>query len=190
MSANDHPIRRPVAVYGVHGDEGRVLEPVVREVLPDGFRASRVFEDGPYVSTVDPSFHRSEVGARWRRVIEELRPFDAYVEFHCYRPEAYRKLTSERREGGVPGLVDFGAGVLLGSVPRQHKRVLGDVLTLTLEVPREPSDRALRVISEILELIPGRTRGEFVEELRKRFPEATEEALRRFRSYYPDRDPF
>ncbi len=179
-----------MAVYGVHGDEGRVLEPVVREVLPDGFRASRVFEDGPYVSTVDPSFHRSEVGARWRRVIEELRPFDAYVEFHCYRPEAYRKLTSERREGGVPGLVDFGAGVLLGSVPRQHKRVLGDVLTLTLEVPREPSDRALRVISEILELIPGRTRGEFVEELRKRFPEATEEALRRFRSYYPDRDPF
>ncbi len=177
-------------MYGVHGDEGRALEPVVRKVLPEGFRASRVLEDGPYVSTVDPSFHHSEVGARWRRVVEELRPFDAYVELHCYRPRAYRKLTAERRSGGVPGLVDFGAGVLLGSVPRQHKRILGDVLTLTLEVPRKPSDRALRVVSEILGLIPGRTREEFVRGLRRRFPEATEEALRRFRRYYPDRDPF
>ncbi|WP_456435329.1 DUF2119 domain-containing protein [Methanopyrus sp.] len=190
MSANDHPIRRPVAVYGIHGDEGRALEPVVRRVLPDGFRTSRVFKNGPYVSTVDPSFHRSEVGARWRRVVENLRPFDAYVEFHCYRPESYGKLTAERRSSGVPGLVDFGAGILLGSVPRKHKRVLGDVLTLTLEVPREPSDRALSVVSEILGLIPGRTRGEFVKELRRRFPEATEEALRRFRDYYPDLEPF
>ncbi len=179
-----------MVVYGVHGDEGRALEPVVRRVLPEEFRASRVFESGPYVSTVDPSFHRSEVGARWRRVVEGLRPFDAYVELHCYRSRAHKKLTTERRNGGVPGLVDFGAGVLLGSVPRQHKRILGDVLTLTLEIPRKPSDRALEVASEILGLIPGRTREELVESLRRRFPEATEEALRRFRWYYPDRDPF
>ncbi|MHC1581355.1 MAG: DUF2119 family protein, partial [Methanopyraceae archaeon] len=82
-------------------------------------------------------------------------------------------------------------GVLLGSVPRGHRRVLGwDALTLTVEVPREPTPGALRVAREILSLIPGRTRSGFVRALRRRFPGPTREALRRFRRYYPGRDPF
>ncbi len=191
MSARgDHPIRRPVLVYGVHGDEGRCLEPVVDRVVPREFRVRRVMREGPYVSTVDPGFHGSEVGRRWREVVESLRPFDAYVELHCYRREAYERLTREDR-GEVPGLVDFGCGVLLGSVPRGHRRVLGwDALTLTVEVPREPTLGALRVAREILSLIPGRTRAGFVRALRRRFPGPTREALRRFRRYYPGREPF
>jgi len=186
----DHPVHRPVLLYGVHGDEGRWLDPVVGRMVPPEFRVRKVMSRGPYVSTVDPRFYESEVGARWLEVVESLRPFDAYVELHCYRPEAYDRLTRESR-GRVPGLVDFGRGVLLGSVPRGHKRVLGeDVLTLTMEVPRVCDSRTVEVAREILELIPGRTRSEFVRELGNRFPGPTEEALRRFRRYYPELEPF
>ncbi len=179
-------MRAPLLVYGVHGDEGRRLEGVVRRYVPRGFEVVKLFDDVRYVSTLDPRYYLSELGERWVRLVVS-KDFDAYVELHAYRPWSYRRLVVPR--GKVPGLVDLGEGVLLGSVPRGKAVVLGPVLALTVEVPDGYRGSVLK------ELLEGVLRAEggwdFASWLVNRFGEAGEEALIRFFRYsMGSRDPF
>ncbi len=179
-------MRSPLLVYGVHGDEGRRLEDVARRYVPEGFEVVKLFDDVRYVSTLDPQYYLSELGKRWIETVIS-RDFDAYVELHAYRPGSYRRLVVSR--GEVPGLVDLGEGVLLGSVPRGKAMVLGPVLALTVEVPDGYRGNVLR------ELLEGVLRAEdgwdFASWLVDRFGEAGEEALIRFFRYsMGSRDPF
>ncbi len=173
-------------VYGVHGDEGRRLRKVVERYVPDGFDVVELFEDTRYVSTLDPEYYLSDLGRRW---IEEVtsRDFDAYVELHAYRGETYGRLVFPR--GRVPGLVDLGDGVLLGSVPRGRAAVLGPVFALTVEVPDGYEGEVLR---EVLEAVAVAEDGwDFASWLLRRFGEAGEEAFLRFMRYSMGvRDPF
>lgn len=129
-------------IGGVHGDEGKDVLPIIKELTPKDFSDGQIyiynFEKTPYVSTLDEKFYESKQGKRITDLIDYYKP-DFYTELHSYNIKHFDRLTSmERLESqGIPPLIDCGEYVLCSSVSPLIRRThfTKETICQTLEFP-------------------------------------------------------
>jgi hypothetical protein len=189
---------KPVRLFvgGLHGLEGSITESILR-------RVSRKIEKGSliicnltirskYVTTLNPAYYQTETGRQLLSLIREYKP-EIYLELHCYRRGSYSRLTSPNRRNriGVPPLVELEDGILLGSISPQIRmsEFKRDDLCLTFDVPEAnmDDDKVIKILNRAnLSL----DKFDYLERLRKMYPEQIRIAEINFHNYFKDVTPF
>jgi hypothetical protein len=184
------PIRLFTA--GMHGDEWEDTSDLLRNLKPPKtgtLALISVVSKGNYVSTLDPNYY-CETGEKILKVIEKLKP-EIYVELHSYAGENLEKLAGKDRfeRIGVPAYSILRDGVLLGSVsPWIRKRYFPkEALCLSFEIQKgnmESRDFATQMLKILKEV---KSRDEFIEYLKKEFPEQAKKAIEDYLRFYGEK---
>ncbi|MFX0200288.1 MAG: DUF2119 family protein [Candidatus Hodarchaeota archaeon] len=188
---------KPVRLFvgGLHGSEGIVTEPILREVSKEVEKGSLILRNFSkrtrYISTLCLAYYQTKTGKSLLSLIRKHMP-EIYIELHSYRRNAYSKLTAPNRKEkiGVPPFTDLEDEILLGSVSphirtsefRKHD------LCLTLDIPADLKD-TYKVIKILNWAIASRDKFEFLEKLRARFPAQVQTAEKKFFEYFKDIEP-
>lgn len=181
------PVRLFVA--GLHGDEWKDTTEILMKIKPPGrgtLALIPLVRRGEYISTLDPAYY-PVMGKIILESIEALSP-EIYIELHSYSRENLGKLAGKDRleRVGVPAYSILKAGVLLGSVsPWVRKKYFAkEALCLSFEIQKEnPESREF--VASVLEVIKEtEARDEFIEYLKKEFPEQARKAIEDYRSFY------
>ncbi|MPN26677.1 hypothetical protein SDC9_174102 [bioreactor metagenome] len=119
--------------------------------------------------------------------IEALGP-EIYIELHSYSRENLEKLAGKDRMEriGVPAYSILKAEVLLGSVsPWVRKRYFPkEALCLSFEVQKRNPESREFAASMINVLKDTESRDEFIEYMKKEFPEQAKKAIEDYRRFY------
>jgi len=184
---NGKPVRLFVA--GLHGDEWKDTTKILTKIQPPEkgtLALIPLVRRGEYISTLDPAYY-SVMGKIILEAIESLSP-EIYIELHSYSRENLGKLAGKDRleRVGVPAYSILKAGVLLGSVsPWVRKKYFPkEALCLSFEIQKEnPESREF--VASVLEVIKEtEERDEFIEYLKKEFPEQARKAIEDYRNFY------
>jgi hypothetical protein len=184
---NGKPVRLFVA--GLHGDEWKDTTDILMKIQPPEkgtLALIPLVRRGEYISTLDPAYY-PVMGKIILEAIEALSP-EIYIELHSYSRENFRKLAGKDRleRVGVPAYSVLKAGVLLGSVsPWVRKKYFPkEALCLSFEIQKEnPESR--KFVAGVLEVIKEtEARDEFIEYLKKEFPEQARKAIEDYRNFY------
>lgn len=181
------PVRLFVA--GLHGDEWKDTTEILLKIEPPekGTLAMiPLVNRGDYTSTLDPAYYPA-MGISILEAVEALNP-EVYIELHSYSGENLEKLAGRDRleRIGVPAYSILKAGVLLGSVSPwiRRKYFPKEALCLSFEVQKGNS-RSREFAASMLEVLKEtESRDEFVEYLRKEFPEQARKAIEDYRRFY------
>ncbi|MDD3247211.1 MAG: DUF2119 domain-containing protein [Methanosarcina sp.] len=181
------PVRLFVA--GLHGDEWKDTTELLLKIEPPEKGTLAVIplvNRGEYISTLDPAYYQG-MGISILKAVEALDP-EVYIELHSYSGENLEKLAGRDRleRIGVPAYSVLKAGVLLGSVSPwiRRKYFPKEALCLSFEVQKgNPLSREF-VASMVEVLKETESRDEFVEFLRKEFPEQARKAIEDYRHFY------
>lgn len=200
ISGGGKPVRLFAA--GLHGNEWRETSGILREIRDTGKREEGkgkretpktgtlallpLISKGKYISTLDERYYLGP-GKPLLEAIEKLRP-DIYVELHSYSKENFEKLAGKDRirKIGVPAFSVLKDGVLLGSVSPHIRRKYfpKEALCLTFEVEKGNS-ASKALVSRFVKLIGEmESRDEFIEYLRKEFPEQAQKAIEDYMRFY------
>lgn len=108
-------------IGGLHGNEGKTTIKFLKSLKRSDFSQGKIyiynFDKTEYISTINPSYYKSELGKKVLKLISKIKP-DFYIELHCYNIKNFKKLTSMERfaKTGVPPLLDLGEYILLSSI--------------------------------------------------------------------------
>lgn len=181
------PVRLFVA--GLHGDEWKDTTEILMKIKPPEkgtLALIPLVRKGEYTSTLDPAYY-PVMGRRIIEAIETLNP-EIYIELHSYSRENLEKLAGKDRleRIGIPAYSILEAGVLLGSVsPWVRKKYFPkEALCLSFEIQKKnPESREF--VSSVLEVLKEtESRDEFIEYLKKEFPEQARKAVEDYRHFY------
>ena len=182
-------------VGGLHGKEGLYTAPILEQLAKDEVYAGRAIivpclaEHGKYVDVLSEEYYRSRAGIELLQLIENYKPH-FYFELHAYGEHSYLRLTDPEREKriGVPPFVDFGNGILLGSIaPILRSKFSENDFCMTIEVPNWKSeDEKVRAeVLQILRLALHKVKHEeVIAELRMWYSAQMQKAEELFRQYY------
>ena len=181
------PVRLFVA--GLHGDEWKDTTEILMKIEPPEkgtLALIPLVNRGEYISTLDPAYY-PVMGISILEAIEALNP-EIYIELHSYSGENLEKLAGRDRleRIGVPAYSVLKAGVLLGSVSPwiRRKYFPKEALCLSFEV-QKGNLRSREFAASMLEVLKEtESRDEFVEYLRKEFPEQARKAIEDYRRFY------
>jgi hypothetical protein len=181
------PVRLFVA--GLHGDEWRDTTEILMKIKPPEkgtLALIPLVKRGEYTSTLDPAYY-PVMGISILEAIEDLNP-EIYIELHSYSRENLEKLAGKDRleRIGVPAYSILNAGVLLGSVsPWIRKKYFPkEALCLSFEI-QKGNPRSKEFAASMLEVLKKTgSRDEFVEFLKKEFPEQARKAIEDYRRFY------
>ncbi|AKB75402.1 hypothetical protein MSLAZ_2141 [Methanosarcina lacustris Z-7289] len=181
------PVRLFVA--GLHGDEWRDTTEILLKIKPPEkgtLALIPLVNRGEYISTLDPAYYQG-MGISILEAVEALNP-EIYIELHSYSGENLEKLAGRDRleRIGVPAYSVLKAGVLLGSVSPwiRRKYFAKEALCLSFEV-QKGNPLAGEFAASMLEILKEtESRDEFVEFLRKEFPEQARKAIEDYRRFY------
>ena len=181
------PVRLFVA--GLHGDEWKDTTELLLKIEPPKkgtFAVIPLVNRGEYISTLDPAYYQG-MGISILKAVEALDP-EIYIELHSYSRENLEKLAGRDRleRIGVPAYSILKAGVLLGSVSPwiRRKYFPKEALCLSFEVQKGNSGSREFVASMLEVLKETESRDEFVEYLRKEYPEQARKAIEDYRHFY------
>lgn len=182
---------KPVRLFaaGLHGDEWRDTTEILMKIEPPEkgtLALIPLVNRGEYISTLNPAYY-PVMGISILEAIEALNP-EIYIELHSYSRENLEKLAGEDRleRTGVPAYSVLKAGVLLGSVSPwiRRKYFPKKALCLSFEV-QKGNPRSKEFVASMLEVLKEtESRDEFVEYLRKEFPEQARKAIEDYRRFY------
>lgn len=159
LGTEERPVK--LVVGGVHGREWRTVSNILKEAkniseAPKGRTVivPCVHKGKKYVSTLSSSFIERREGKKLISLIKRYGP-ELYVEVHCYRRSAYRKLTEEARWArlNVPPLRQLEEGVLIGAVSYRLLPYLHGSVPILLEVPCGCSDRSKLALLKVLKMV-------------------------------------
>jgi hypothetical protein len=187
VSGQGKPVRLFVA--GLHGDEWKDTTEILMEIKPPESGTLALIplvRKGEYVSTLDPSYY-PVMGKRIIEAIEALNP-EIYIELHSYSGENLEKLAGRDRleRIGVPAYSVLKAGVLLGSVSPwiRRKYFPKEALCLSFEIQKENPESRKFVTSMLEVLKETESRDEFIEYMKKEFPEQARKAIEDYLHFY------
>jgi len=182
-------------VGGLHGKEGAYTAPILERLANEAVYTGKAIivpslvKKSKYVDVLSEEYYRSKEGMKLLRLIEKYKPY-FYFELHAYGESSYSKLTDPEREKriGVPPFVDFGDGILLGSIaPFLRGKFSENDFCVTIEVPNWQSENE-KVRAEVLLILrlalSKAKREEVMTELRMRYPAQIKKAEELFRQYY------
>jgi len=181
------PVRLFVA--GLHGDEWKDTTEILLKIEPPESGTLAVIplvSRGEYISTLDPAYY-PVMGTDILKAVEALNP-EVYIELHSYSGENFEKLAGRDRleRIGVPAYSVLNAGVLLGSVSPwiRRKYFPKEALCLSFEIQKgNPLSREF--VAGILDVLKETgSRDEFIEYLKKEFPEQARKAIEDYRRFY------
>ncbi|WP_440948722.1 DUF2119 domain-containing protein [Methanosarcina sp. T3] len=186
-----HGQGKPVRLFvaGLHGDEWKDTTEILQKIEPPEKGTLAVIplvSRGEYISTLDPAYY-PVMGADILKAVETLNP-EVYIELHSYSGENLEKLAGRDRleRIGVPAYSVLKAGVLLGSVSPWIRRGYfpKEALCLSFEIQKgNPLSREF--VAGMLEVLKKTgSRDEFIEYLRKEFPEQAKKAIEDYRRFY------
>ncbi|MGB3458370.1 MAG: DUF2119 family protein [Halobacteriota archaeon] len=182
-------------VGGLHGDEGRYTAPILERLAKEKLNAGEativpsLVENDKYIGVLSEEYYRSKVGMDLLQLIHDYKPA-FYFELHAYGEHSYAKLTDPERVNkiGVPNFVDFGDGVLIGSIaPILRRKFAVHDFCITIEVPkwRIKNEQIKQKVHEILMLGLMKTdREAIMREFRLRYQAQTKMAETLFYQYY------
>ncbi|WP_082088239.1 MULTISPECIES: DUF2119 domain-containing protein [unclassified Methanosarcina] len=182
---------KPVRLFaaGLHGDEWKDTTEILLKIEPPEkgtLALIPLVNRGKYTSTLDPAYY-PVMGISILEAIEALNP-EIYIELHSYSRENFEKLAGEDRleRIGVPAYSILKEGVLLGSVSPwiRRKYFPKEALCLSFEI-QKGNPRSREFAASMLEVLKeNESRDEFVEYLRKEFPEQARKAIEDYRRFY------
>jgi len=182
---------RPVRLFvaGLHGDEWKDTTEILLKIEPPEKGTLAVIplvSRGEYISTLDPAYYQV-MGTDILKAVEALNP-EVYIELHSYSGENLEKLAGgDRLERiGVPAYSVLKAGVLLGSVSPwiRRKYFPKEALCLSFEI-QKGNTLSREFVAGILEVLKETaSRDEFIEYLKKEFPEQARKAIEDYRRFY------
>ena len=180
-------------VGGLHGDEGKYTAPILERLAKENLNAGEativpcLVENGKYIGVLSEEYYRSSAGMNLLQLIHDYKP-TYYFELHAYSERSYSKLTDSERVNkiGVPNFVDFGDGVLIGSIaPILRRKFAVHDFCITIEVPKWRIKKIKQKVHEILMLGLTKTdREAIMREFRLRYPAQTKIAETLFYQYY------
>ncbi len=182
-------------VGGLHGKEGLYTAPILEQLAKEAVYAGRAIivpclvEHGKYVDVLSEEYYRSRAGIELLQLIENYKPY-FYFELHAYGKHSYSRLTDPERELriGVPPFVDFGNGILLGSIaPILRSKFSENDFCVTIEIPNWKSENedVRAEVLRFLRLALSKVKHEAViAELRMWYPAQMQKAEKLFRQYY------
>jgi len=182
-------------VGGLHGDEGKYTAPILERLAKENLNAGEativpcLVENGEYIGVLSEEYYRSRAGMNLLQLIQDYKP-TYYFELHAYGEHSYSKLTDPERVNkiGVPNFVDFGDGVLIGSIaPILRRQFAVRDFCITIEVPkwRIKNEQIKQKVHEILMIGLSKTdREAIMREFRLRYPTQTKIAETLFYQYY------
>ena len=176
-------------VAGLHGDEWKDTSEILMKIeSPERGTLALIplVRRGEYTSTLDPAYY-PVMGKSILEAIETLNP-EIYIELHSYSRENLEKLAGKDRMEriGVPAYSILKAGVLLGSVsPWVRKRYFPkEALCLSFEIQKRNPESREFAASMINVLKDTESRDEFIEYMKKEFPEQAKKAIEDYRRFY------
>lgn len=184
---HNKPVRLFVA--GLHGDEWKDTTEILMKIKPPKrgtLALIPLVRKGEYTSTLDSAYY-PVMGKSILEAIEALNP-EIYIELHSYSRENLEKLAGKDRleRIGIPAYSVLKEGVLLGSVsPWVRKRYFPkEALCLSFEIQKKnPESR--KFAASVLEVLKDtESRDEFIEYLKKEFPEQARKAIEDYRRFY------
>nr|QNO54630.1 hypothetical protein GNACHGJL_00012 [Methanosarcinales archaeon ANME-1 ERB7] len=182
-------------VGGLHGDEGKYTAPILERLAKENLNAGEativpsLVENGKYIGVLSEAYYRSKAGMDLLQLIHDYKP-TYYFELHAYGEHSYAKLTDCERVNkiGVPNFVDFGDGVLIGSIaPILRRKFAVHDFCITIEVPkwRSENEQIKEKVHEILMIgLMQTNRDGIMREFRLRYPAQTKLAETLFYQYY------
>ncbi len=182
-------------VGGLHGDEGKYTAPILERLATEDLNAGEativpcLVENGEYIGVLSEEYYRSSAGMNLLQLIHDYNP-TYYFELHAYGEHSYAKLTDSERVNkiGVPNFVDFGDGVLIGSIaPILRRKFAVHDFCITVEVPkwRIKNEQIKQKVHVILMIGLMKTDREgIMHEFRLRYPAQTKMAETLFYQYY------
>ena len=180
-------------VGGLHGDEGKYTAPILERLATEKLNAGEativpcLVENGKYIGVLSEEYYRSSAGINLLQLIHDYKP-TYYFELHAYGEHSYAKLTDCERVNkiGVPNFVDFGDGVLIGSIaPILRRKFAVHDFCITIEVPKWQIEQIKQKVHEILMIGLMQTdREAIMREFRLRYPAQTKIAETLFYHYY------
>ena len=180
-------------VGGLHGDEGKYTAPILERLAKENLNAGEativpcLVENGEYIGVLSEEYYRSSAGMNLLQLIQDYKPA-VYFELHAYGEHSYSKLTDPERVNkiGVPNFVDFGDGVLIGSIaPILRRQFAVHDFCITIEVPKWRMKKIKEKVHEILMLGLSKTdREAIMREFRLRYQAQTKIAESLFYQYY------
>ena len=180
-------------VGGLHGDEGKYTAPILERLAKEKLNAGEativpcLVENGNYIGVLSEAYYQSKAGINLLQLIHDYKP-TFYFELHAYGEQSYNKLTDPDRvkKIGVPNFVDFGDGVLIGSIaPILRRKFAVHDFCITIEVPKWQIKKIKHKVHEILMIGLMKTdREAIMREFRLRYPTQTKMAETLFYRYY------
>ena len=180
-------------VGGLHGDEGNYTAPILERLAKEKLNAGEativpcLVENGEYIGVLTEEYYRSSAGLNLLQLIHDYKP-TYYFELHAYSESSYSKLADPKRveKIGVPNFVDFGDGVLIGSIaPILRRQFAVHDFCITIEVPKWRMKKIKQKVHEILMIGLTKTDREgIMREFRLRYPAQTKIAETLFYQYY------
>lgn len=180
-------------VGGLHGDEGKYTAPILERLAKEKLNAGEativpcLVENGKYIGVLSEAYYQSKAGINLLQLIHDYKP-TFYFELHAYGEQSYNKLTDPDRvkKIGVPNFVDFGYGVLIGSIaPILRRKFAVHDFCITIEVPKWQIKKIKHKVHEILMIGLMKTdREAIMREFRLRYPTQTKMAETLFYRYY------
>lgn len=165
-------------VGGLHGNEGKIISPILNKLKHIDLSAYGeiilipcISYGEKYVSTLSRKYYKTKPGKTLLKLIETFKP-DIYVEVHCYRKSAYRKLTDpfKRFSMGIPPLLSLNDGLLIGAALPQLFRVHMFDLGLVIEKTcRKGGEETLLSILKLIAESPGYQ--EIISKLSLKYPQ-------------------
>lgn len=184
----------PVRLFagGLHGDEWETTTPLLQGLtrpLTGTLLVMSKVSGNEYLSTLDRDYY-TQYAPHLLEAIKEHHP-GIYLELHSYSNDNFSILTGDGRleSKGVPAYIELEAGVLIGSVSPHIRRDYFSPhdLCVSFEMPKEPSEQTLEIISRLLDLLKEcRDRDAFVRYMKIQYPEQTELAIRNYLNFYGD----
>jgi len=190
----DSGISGPTRLFvgGVHGREGKITGPILRDLAKEGSPAKgraiivpAICENKKHISTLREKYYHTREGRSLLSIIKQHKP-DIYVEAHCYRQSAYEALTDPERKKkkGVPPLIELEKGTLIGSVSPFLLSRFAFETSILLEVPCR-SLESRKVVLELLKVaLNFGNRDEIFGEYRRRYPKQIGEAVGLFYAWF------
>ncbi len=182
-------------VGGLHGDEGKYTAPILERLAKENLNAGEativpcLVENGKYIGVLTEEYYRSSAGMNLLQLIHDYKP-TYYFELHAYGEHSYAKLTDPERVNkiGVPNFVDFGDGILIGSIaPILRRKFAVRDFCITIEVPKWQikNEQIKQKVHVILMIGLMKTdREAIMHEFRLRYPAQTKIAETLFYQYY------
>jgi hypothetical protein len=185
-------IGTPVRLFagGLHGDEWISTSPRLERLTTPGSGSLLVMpkvSELSYLSTLDKDYY-TEYASHLLDTIITYKP-TIYLELHSYSIENFSALTDVGRleNQGVPAYIELESGILMGSVsPNIRTEYFSpNDLCVSFEMPKNPSDRSLEIIDQLLYVVKEcGGRDGFVQYMKQVYPKQASIAIKNYLRFY------